>query len=237
MMPDRPLLLITRPEPAAGRFAREAGARFGDRILCLLSPLTRTEAVAGGIPLDGIGGLIFTSERAVEVFAAQSRRRDLPAWVVGPRTAAAARTAGLVDVRQGPGTAADLAGAIAASAETGRLLYLRGRVTSFPLEETLMSAGLPVTPLVIYDQTACDLTAEARQALVGTGRVIVPLFSVLSARRFGKAAAGHKAQLDLVAISPAVAAVAALIPSARLSVAASPDGAGVLDRIAATLEG
>jgi uroporphyrinogen-III synthase len=148
MAPERPILLVTRPEPAAGRFAHEAAGRFGNRIECLIAPLTRIVPLGGIPPLDDCTGLILTSERAVEVFAAQSPRRDIPAWVVGPRTAAAARQAGLT-VRQGPGDAAGLAAAIAVSGDRGRLMYLRGRVTAFPLEETLFSAGLTIAAQVI----------------------------------------------------------------------------------------
>ncbi|MCX8509269.1 MAG: uroporphyrinogen-III synthase, partial [Rhodobacteraceae bacterium] len=105
MTHHRPPLLLTRPEAAAARFAAAFQAMAGGDWPVVLSPLMDTLWLAPPVDMNGIGGLIFTSETAVRAYGRLQRGHGLPAWCVGARTGEVARTLGF-EVRIGPGDAA-----------------------------------------------------------------------------------------------------------------------------------
>jgi uroporphyrinogen-III synthase len=235
---ERPVLLITRPEPGASRFAAEAAGRWGDRMRIVLSPLMAPEWLDPALPaaLDGAGGLVFTSEAGVTGLSRLAPGLALPAWCVGARTAAAAAAAG-----HRPGLAAPDAEALVADLTArrpaGPLFHVRGTDSRGNVAARLTAAGLPTAELVVYRQAARPLNAAARALLAGTAPVIVPLFSPRSARLFAEAAAGARAPLHLAAIS-AAADEAARVDAAARAVAATPDAAGLssaIDRLLAAL--
>jgi uroporphyrinogen-III synthase len=221
---ERPVLLITRPDPGAARFAAEAARRWGDRVRIMLSPLMAPEWLSPGLPpgIEG-AGLIFTSEAGVTGLARLAPGLKRPAWCVGARTAAAAAAAG-----HAPGAAAADAEALIAGLSArrppGPLVHARGSDSRGDIAARLTAAGLPTAEVVVYRQAPRPLTAEARAALDGTAPVIVPLFSPRSAQLFAEAATGVRAPLHLAAIS---AAVTAPIPAVSRVIAATPDGPGM----------
>jgi len=117
-------LLITRPEPAATRFATELRAEFpGAEVL--VSPLMRI-AYGGTLPALVPGEvLIFTSRHGVEGFCRLSSRRDLPACVVGEATAAEARQHGFAVIAVAE-DAEGLIGRLATEEMAGPFLHARG---------------------------------------------------------------------------------------------------------------
>lgn len=216
-----PVVLVTRPEPAARRFADQI-ADLGFRTV--IAPLMRIVPVAHDPRLlDEARGLVFTSENAVRLVGPG---RGRPAFCVGPRTGAQARVAGFA-VTEGPG---DAAGLIPMLAGLGPgWVHARG---------AHVAAELPVPGVVVYDQLALPMPPEGAAALAGPGLVILPLFSPRAARIAAAAVAAsrdaHAAPLALVPISPAAdaawtAAWPPGTPAAPVSrvIADRPDAQGI----------
>lgn len=205
----QPLLLLTRPAPAARRFVA-ALARPG--LPVLISPVLRIQPVAHDTArLAGARGLVLTSVHALE---AAGPGRGRPAICVGPATASAARAAGF-DVTEGPGDAARMLPLLAGLG--AGWMHPHGRH---------IAQILPVPGMVVYDQLPETLSDAARAALGGRAPVILPLFSPRSARLLAQQAGQAVAPLWLAPIS-AAAAAAWTGPAARVAVAPTPDAAGM----------
>jgi uroporphyrinogen-III synthase len=162
-------LLVTRPEPDGARTAENLRARGCE---VLLAPLLRVE-VLGDASL-GTGAwtaVALTSANAALAVGKHRRRAELlavPAYVVGRRTAAAARTAGFADVTSADGGVDDLVSLIAKRMPTGAaLLYLAGEDRAGDLAGDLAPAGVVVTTAILYRAVKADsLPAPVREALV-----------------------------------------------------------------------
>ncbi len=219
-----PVLLLTRPEPAARRFAALWRDRFGEGIAVMISPLTAI--MPTGAPVPPAEEVIFTSENAVGLAGAGAERT---AWCVGPRTAAAARAAGFT-VRQGPGDAAGLTRQIIAErVQEGLLLHLRGDEQAFAVTQTLRAAGIAAQDLILYHQHSLPLTEAAHALLSRPGTVLVPVFSGQSAARLAAVLpVPCAARLLIAAIS---ATAARQIPAAQATIAPHPDAEGMLSAL------
>lgn len=160
-------VLVTRPEPEAGRTARALEA-LGHRPLVL--PLSRICAVPveEAMAIDHADAVAVTSANALRHAepALIARLADLPCHAVGPRTAAAARDAGFIHVVEGPGDAEMLARRIAGALAGKRLAYLCGRVRYLLFEERLAAAGVHVNPVETYDTIVMDHPSETVAALL-----------------------------------------------------------------------
>jgi len=173
---SRPTLLLTRPEPAATRFAAQLRDRFGDGLEILSSPLMAPVFLAAPLPGGGWQGTIFTSETGVEGLRRLTDRRG-PAICVGPRTAEAAQAAGWQAEVIG-GDAEGLVAALAAQPRPGLWLHARGREAAGDLAARLRKAGMSVAEAVVYAQEPRPLTdrrprpADGRGS--GGGAVIFP---------------------------------------------------------------
>ncbi|MFB9149167.1 uroporphyrinogen-III synthase [Roseovarius ramblicola] len=214
-------LLITRPEPAATRMAKDLRGMFpGAEVV--VSPLMRI-ACGGTLPaLAAHEVLIFTSRHGIEGFCRLSPRRDLPACTVGCATAAEAQRRGF-DVRVVAGDAEALLGRIATKGVAGPFLHARGAHVAADLAGALRRAGHAAREAVVYDQQALPLTDAARAMLDGDAPVILPLMSPRSATLFFEAAGTPRAPLLVAAISRNVAARIPEDVARRVAVAASPD--------------
>lgn len=183
----RPVLLLTRPQADAERFAAML-----PEWQTVIAPVLRIVPVYhDGAALRGAPGLVFTSAHAVTC-AGPGRGRL--ALCVGGHTARAAREAGFA-VREGNGFAEGLLPLIAAADVP--LIHPHGRH---------LARRLPVRGVVVYDQQAVPLAAEARALLAGDGPIVLPLFSPRSARLAAEAAREARAPLWPVAISDAALA-------------------------------
>lgn len=221
--PAAPVVLITRPQAAARRFALQVEALGLRHVIAPLLQIVGVPHDAGA--LRDARGLVFTSENGVR-FAGPGKGR--PAWCVGPRTADCARAAGY-DVTEGPG---DAAGLIPLIGDLGPgWLHPHG---------AHVAARLPVQGIVVYDQLALPLPPGAVALLQGETPVILPLFSPRSARLAAGAAraaqASGGAAIWTVPISAAAdAAWRDAWPggAARCVVADQPDAEGILRAIRA----
>jgi uroporphyrinogen-III synthase len=234
-MAEARTILLFRPEAQAGAFAAALEARFPGRFRAVPAPVFAIEPLPVAIDLDGVQGLAFTSAHAVATFAARGLATALPAWCVGPTTAAAARDAGLAAV-SADGDAAALARLVADAWRpgAGAVLHLRGRHAAGDLAGRLREAGVCVREVVVYDQPVQPLPAEARAVLAG-GADLLAFFSPRGARLFAaeaRAAGWPLGAATAISISAAADAGLEGLGIGRRIVAARPNRAGMLAAIA-----
>ncbi len=191
---SRPTVLLTRPRAASERFAQDLQG-----MEVVIAPLMEIVATGADIRLDGISGLILTSEAAVAALPTSPLR----AYCVGPRTADAARAAGLLAEELGP-NASGLVAQLLARHTDGTLLHVRGQHQRGDIAARLSAGGIPTRDVVAYDQRAVDPGPDFRAALARDA-LLVPLFSPRSAALFAQAADGLSPAAELFAMSTAVA--------------------------------
>jgi uroporphyrinogen-III synthase len=202
-------VLVTRPEPGAGRTA--AALRNGG-YQPVVVPLTGIEPLQPDVPGGSFDIVVASSANAVRhapaaVVGALAR---LPFFAVGDETAAAARAAGFAIIRSSAGTAADLVRDVAASARPGaRLAYLSGRVRLDTVEAELSRLGLAVVPVETYD-TPLRVVSPGDAALIGAAPIDVALvYSARAADALGRLVKSSKGTIFgstvFIAISPRVA--------------------------------
>ena len=215
------LVWITRAQPGADATAarvRELG------LDPLVEPLLEVRALAlQSVDLAGVAALAFTSANAVRAFAPLSSRRDLPVFVVGAATAAAARAADFHDVRSAEGDVAALGDLIAAqwSAADGVLLHPGAAEPAGDLVGGLTSAGLNARGLPLYETVARPPSAALLAALPKVRFALLhsPKGARALADLFGRFPAP---QLCALCLSPAVAAPLAAADLAVVASAKSP---------------
>lgn len=208
-----PTLLLTRPRPASERFARGLTG-----VTIVIAPLMEIVPNGCSVDLNGVDGLILTSEAAVGFLPPST----LPAYCVGPRTARAARAAGLraeVAGLNADGLVASLTGSV----PQGRLLHVHGTQARGDIAARLTAAGLNVAEIAAYDQRRLPPSDAFMKALTQP-RLIVPLFSPRSAMIFAEAAPALRADTRLVALSAAVAEALPAEMQSQIHVAATPTG-------------
>lgn len=232
MPPQATRILLTRPADQGARFAAVLRQRFTAADV-LESPLLSIRYLAPALPAGPFAAVIFTSENAVT--AALPLRHSLPrtAFAVGNRTAAAARAAGFA-TKSAQGDA-DALLALLAAAGPGPVLHLHGAETRGDVVPRLRAAGIPAEGAVVYAQEPKGLSAAALAWLDEERPVTVPLFSPRSAALFSGAAAGARAPLWLVSLSPAVDA-AATCPAARRLTAGQPDAGQMVKQLSILLD-
>lgn len=225
-------ILITRPEPGASRLA-EALARLLPDHRALVAPLMAITSLAPRPPRLPMAGVIFTSAAAVGPLTAIWDQRP-PAYCVGAQTARAARAAGFPLARVAEDARALVAALAESRAPQGPVLQARGQHVAADLPGDLAPLGWQIQPLVVYDQIPCPLPAPLAACLAAPGRVIAPLYSPRAAQILAETAGPQAlARLEVVAISPAVAAAAQALAPRALRLAAQPDGPAMLAAIIA----
>lgn len=178
-------LLVTRPEPDAGREAEALAARGHEAVL---APLLKIE-FARDVPLDfaGVQALIVTSRNALRARRELPDARKLPLFAVGEATARAARDIGFANVTTGPGTAEELAELIAATLqpEHGPLVHLAGETLASDLKLRLEAKGFTLRQPVLYRARPAEQLPAQALSLLKSGKVDgAILLSPLTARTF-----------------------------------------------------
>lgn len=215
-------ILITRPEPEAGRFAATLRADHGAGVDVLTAPLMHIRWTGALPPLGGDETLIFTSRHGVAGFCRLTERRDLPCYAVGEATAHAARMAGLEAITCG-GDARALLQRIADDGARAPFLHLRGAHVAADIAGALRAAGHDSTEAIVYDQQTRPLDDTAQAVLAGTDPVILPLMSPRSGALFFAQAGRPKSPLLIAAISQNTARTVPQGAAHMLRIAASPD--------------
>jgi uroporphyrinogen-III synthase len=180
-------VLVTR---AAGDAARTA-ARLAERgHEALLAPVLSIEPTGDTPPAGPWDGAILTSAHAVpalaDLLAEPSAGHSAnilpeqgaeppagrPVFVVGGRTAAAARAAGLPPVHVAEGEAASLARLVAAGLPPPSvLLHVAGRHRKPEPEATLRDAGYPVLVWETYEAREASALPDAAADALRTGKL------------------------------------------------------------------
>jgi uroporphyrinogen-III synthase len=187
-------LLVTRPEPDAERTAaklRTSGHEVELASLLRIEPIEHAELGVGPF-----AAVLLTSANALPGLVSHKRfpeLRSLAAFVVGGRTAKAARAAGFSQVTSADGNQRDLVHRICTRfvrPERRPLLYAAGEDRSGDLAGELGAAGFPVETVVVYRAAAAsDFAPHEREALA-RGRLDGVLhFSRRSAESFLRCAA------------------------------------------------
>lgn len=185
-------LLVTRPEPDAGRTAAALRAH-GHAVI--VAPLLRIDAIVdaeiGGGPWAAV--LITSANAAVAIAGHQClpELRRLPVFAVGDRSAEAMRIAGFDDVTSADGVANDLAVLVAARLKPpAPLLYLAGIDRSGDLAGALGERGFRIRTVAIYRAVVAPGLPRAVAAALAQGVDGVLHFSRRSAEAYVNAARG-----------------------------------------------
>ena len=184
-------------------------------------------------------GLAFTSAngvRAFQPFAAPARH--LPAYGVGPQTAAALSAAGFSNVHIAGGDVTSLARTITDDCPEGPVLHISGRDQAGDLAATLKAAGCEARRAVLYEaRAATELPPAALTALRDNALDGVILYSKRSAEIFYRLAGAANLDASLpqaFCLSAGVAEIARAA-GAQTHVAEFPDDAHIyacLDAVA-----
>lgn len=226
---SRPDVLNLRPQPQATRFHAVLRARYGQDLRIYDSPLLAPRFLMPTLPEGRFGAVIFTSETGVA--ASKGLGQDVPrlAFCVGGRTAQVAQAAGFETITA-EGDAVSLLAILQQHTDKAPFLHLHGREVTGDISGDLRRLGLPATGVVVYAQEAQPLTPEVCQRLAQGGPLLVPLFSPRSARLFRAALEGIALaeNLQVLALSPAVATAFGLYHGPKIAVAKSPEQAELL---------
>lgn len=211
-------LLLTRPRSEA----TAAALRTRGHVVTI-APLMAFETIDWHAESPEV--IMLTSPQAAEA-AARAIVWKVPVYAVGAATAAAARSAGFADVRDGGGTAQALVDRIAADG-FARVLHL---------------AGADRTPIDVPDALKIDIVTVYRARLLPLEAMpqvdAVLLYSARTAAHFAAEAdrlGVARAGVAIFALSPAVAAAAG--PGWReMAVADAPNEASMLATIDAACQ-
>ena len=236
-------VLVTRPEPDGERTAAKLRARGAE---VLLAPLLQIEPFRDVALGNGPWvALAMTSANAVPAITQHPRRGELlalPAYVVGQRTAEAARAAGFSDVRSADGGVDDLVRLIAARHRGGTapVLYLAGEDRAGDLAGALAPARIEVRSVVVYRAAkVTGLPAPVQTALGAGGLDGVLHFSRRSAEIYldcARLAGVLDSALTPVhyCLSQQVAAPLAAAGAGKVRVAARPEEAALIELVIAS---
>ncbi len=230
-------LLVTRPAADGQALAAELEAR-GHSVIC--APVIDIAMKPDAAPdLTDVKGLAFTSAngvRAFQPFAAPARH--LPAYGVGPQTAAALSAAGFSNVHIAGGDVTSLARTITDDCPEGPVLHISGRDQAGDLAATLKAAGCEARRAVLYEaRAATELPPAALTALRDNALDGVILYSKRSAEIFYRLAGAANLDASLpqaFCLSAGVAEIARAA-GAQTHVAEFPDDAHIyacLDAVA-----
>jgi uroporphyrinogen-III synthase len=242
-------VLVTRPLPDAETTA--AGLR-GRGFAVLSAPMLRFEPLPF-LDEEGAryGAVIATSAnalRGIESRLAGSALLDLPIFVVGERTAEAARHGGFTKVIAAKGDAASLRDLVLERAKAKKLkkasplLYLAGADLARDLGGELGEQGFTVITQTTYRMVPSkSLPREVCDAFVAGEIEAVLHYSRRSARAFLDAARDAGVEISALAlpqccISSAVAAIVRDAGASQVAVAAAPDENALFEALTRALQ-
>jgi len=246
MMVARKRVLVTRPIEDAVPLARNLEANGFTVVIESLIKIRFLEGAA--LDLSGLQALAFTSAngvRALTYKAPDEIDKGLTVFAVGRATAAAACAAGFEDVRSADGDVGELAPLIigACPPAAGAVLHVAGSARVGDLIGALQGAGLDARRAVLYEAVAAqafmeplrrDIEAKDIDAVL----IFSPRTSALFVSLMTDAGLAPFAQsMSLVAMSPAVAAAAALLPWGAVKVAEMPEQEALLAALEQVADG
>jgi uroporphyrinogen-III synthase len=231
-------LLVTRPDPQGEQTAVLLRARGHEVAVAPLLRIETFNADFGGGPWTAVA---VTSANAIRAVVTHKRHGEvcaLPMFVIGQRTAQAARDAGFANGVSADGDAGDLAALIAGSLPAGSsLLYLAGEDRATDLAAALAPLRISVQTVVVYRAVAQDALSDDALDRLTAGTIDGVLhFSRRSAATFvttTSAGTGWNNSLKChhFCLSMQVAEPLVQAGAKHIHVAATPDEAAVLDLV------
>ena len=220
-------ILVTRPEADGAALARRLEA-LGHQPL--LAPLLTVQPLpCPPLDLSDVQAVLATSANGVRALAANQPIRDLPLFVVGPQSEAAARDMGFQHVQSANGDAAALAALVALSIQpaAGTLLHVAGEEADTALTDMLKARGFSVRRKNLYRVEAAVQLPQAAAAALRDSTVDAALFfSPRSARIFTACVARDALKVEkliAVCISANTAQALSGLALAQIRVAARPN--------------
>jgi uroporphyrinogen-III synthase len=197
----------------------------------LLAPVLEARALPGEIDLQGVHALANNNRNGVRMFAGRCGRRDLPAFVVGEGTAAAAREAGFAEIRSADGNVEALV-LLIRQARPGVVLHPSALEPAQDLARMLALRGVQACSCAVYETAALPLHAAMMAALEADPAEIdaVLVHSPRGARQVAQllAAQGGARDLEAFCISAAAAAPLRELNLRETHVAEFPNEASLL---------
>lgn len=227
-------VLVTRARDDAERTAEKL-RRLGHAPM--IAPVTEIVATGAPIPCGPFDALLATSARALRHAGDDvARLADRPLFVVGARTAEAARARGLHVEASAPDVAALIALLRERFDRPRRFLYLAGRDRKDTLESFARASGHEVTAVETYRaQEVSALPADALAAL-GRGEIDAVLhYSTRSAALFLALTKGRVDEIAHLALSEDVAGVLRAAGCANVRAAPAPEEESLLGALAQRL--
>lgn len=228
-------LLLTRPRAqseALAELLRPLGVES------LIEPLLEIHFFAStGLDLTGVQALLVTSGNGIEALAAACSRRDIPLYVVGAGSAAAARAAGFTKIMSAGGDSDALAMLVQTQLDpaAGALLHIAGATIAGDLDRQLTNAGFVFFRKTLYEaRPVVALSPACREALKIGGLDGVAFFSPRSGATFVRLAAAEGlaaacVRLQAFCLSAAVREQVVGLPWCAVEVAAAPSQAALLE--------
>ncbi len=242
MTPFPQPLLVTRPSPD-GEATCEAFEKVGIEVVHTPLMTIAFAQAPKSLPIKNIGALAFTSASGVRAWCTIRDSQtslvpiDIPAFYVGPASAAVGEAADLKTAGIAAGDVDSLA-ALIKDHGLGPILHIQGVHAAGDLGGQLTKAGISATALPLYEAVAADaLPPRAADALKG-GPCTAALFSPRTARLFAGLVedAGLTPMLGqsvAACLSENVANMARTLPFHEIVVAAEPQLASFVDMIKA----
>jgi uroporphyrinogen-III synthase len=228
ILPQRPTLLLTRPQKDAQAFAQEV-LSHQPAAQILISPVLTITPIGALPDLSAYAAVVFTSRHAVACFAHAHIPKKMTCFAVGEATAEAAKKLGF-SVINSAGAAQDLILLVQKTGAAGPLIHPHGQHARDQIAAPLTKKGIPCAECVIYDQIETPLSVQARALLTQPQALLVPVFSPRSARllqRYGPLPNGS----EIIAISQTVAACFSTQPHIKTTVACHPNRGAMLKAV------
>ena len=235
-------LIVTRPEPAAGKTAKKLRALGHDVII---SPVLEIVDSGLDMPAGVFSAILVTSSNALRVMKSRGIDEILlqtPLYVAGDRTAEKARETGFENVHSASGNAGNLVELLNDDADLigggeNPLLYVCGADATSGFLEDLEKLGLQVISWINYKAILVDqLTHKSVELLISGNPVGVVLYSARSARQFSQLLMAqiptqHFDNIEFYSISENVKKALALPLQKQCLVANNPDEASLFELI------
>jgi uroporphyrinogen-III synthase len=228
-------VLVTRPQPGA--------TRTSERLLChgflpLLLPLTEIVPLAVKKPGGRFKAVAVTSASALREASSLALQPllDLPCFVVGEATAAAARARGFETVTTGDGDGASLAQTVVEELCPGdRIVYLTGRVRAPDFEHALRKSNIHFRTMMAYDTVSVSYTTDFLVNFFSKGKIDrCLLYSRWGAEEYmhligHSEIAHHFDKTSIFCLSDRIADVLTGVDEALIHVAYKPDEDSLFD--------
>lgn len=175
-----PTLLLCRPHADSVFFKKEIERQLGEPVHAVISPAYLIEPIDFETPDETPDFLIFTSRNGVKRAAASQLRSKFGALCVGDATAREATDAGYKAI-SAAGDVNDLAQLALEQTPNTTFFHVSGAHVAGDLERKLDSINHRYTRVLAYRQVPQRPTLAFKSAIMGSGPVVLPLFSARSA--------------------------------------------------------